>query len=215
MALLAGGQGLAGRRNATYSAGTLVDPEAIELLERQSRGMLDSTEQRILLERLLTSGQPKLAQYVLEDELSKGPLPINHRLLLMDLLRINGDAAGARQQLTQLFRLHPNHPDLLVADVLLKHHSGQKAASLNQLQERFSTTALKDRVDLGLLLADLQRQSGRPGSAATLYLQLAAEDPGDARPLIALAMLRQEQGKPDEVRLLLNKARLRRESRSG
>ena len=47
-------------------------------------------------------------------------------------------------------------------------------------------------------------------AAAALYMQLATESPKDARPLLALAMLRQEQGRGKEVQALLQEARERR-----
>ena len=65
-------------------------------------------------------------------------------------------------------------------------------------------------MDLGLLLGDLQRQSGQTKQSADLYRQLAEESPNDARPLLALAMQRQDEGNAKEVQALLESARKRR-----
>ena len=47
---------------------------------------------------------------------------------------------------------------------------------------------------LGLLLGDLQQRLGQKAEAAATYTKLAADFPRDPRPLLALALLRQELG---------------------
>ena len=49
-------------------------------------------------------------------------------------------------------------------------------------------------------MADLKIQQGRQDQAAVLYRQLAAETTDDARPVLALAMLRGEQGRTHDIR---------------
>ena len=50
-------------------------------------------------------------------------------------------------------------------------------------------------------MADLEMKQGREHQAAMLYHQLAAETTGDARPVLALAMLRGEQGRIHEMQV--------------
>ena len=68
------------------------------------------------------------------------------------------------------------------------------------------------RLEIGLLLADLLRQGGSHQAAVNLYRQLSAEDVTDARPLLALALLQQDRGRTADVQALLKQARERRES---
>ena len=130
---------------------------------------------------------------------------------MADLRRLNGDRNGARTDLDQLLRLHPDHPDVLKLRVLVEIQDGRTTQTLQWLTQRFQNRGPGSRGDLGMLLADLQRQSGDVNAAAKLYQQLAEESAGDAKPLLAMAMLRQEQGKAEEVSELLEKARQRRD----
>ena len=63
-----------------------------------------------------------------------------------------------------------------------------------------------------MLLADLLRQGGSNQAAMNLYGQLARENMNDARPLLALALLRQERGGEEAVHTLLEQARERRDA---
>ena len=67
------------------------------------------------------------------------------------------------------------------------------------------------RLEIGLLLADLLRQGGSDQTAIKLYGQLATENTTDARPLLALALLQQERGDSEAVHTLLKQARERRD----
>jgi Flp pilus assembly protein TadD len=62
---------------------------------------------------------------------------------------------------------------------------------------------------LGLLLAELQQKRGQSAAAATTCLELAQGFPRDQRPLLALALLRQEQGDLRGARAALSQARQR------
>lgn len=50
------------------------------------------------------------------------------------------------------------------------------------------------RLEIGWLLADLQRQGEPPQAAIELHGELAEEDANDSRPLLALALLRRNKG---------------------
>ena len=75
------------------------------------------------------------------------------------------------------------------------------------IRDRFKGLEPGQRLEIGLLLADLLRQSGSDQTAMRLYGQLATENKTDARPLLALALVRQEQGNSEAVQTLLKQAR--------
>jgi len=188
----------------------VVDREVSQLLEQLKQENLDGQEWQQLMERLLLLGRYSEAVLVLRPWLEQQPGALSLRLLMADLLRLTGDSAGAARELDQLLRLHPTNPEVLQLQVLVDLQEGRAGAAVKRLSDEFSGRAPGQRLELGLLLADLQRQSGQTEAAAALYMQLAAEEPEDARPLLALAMLRQEQGRGREVQNLLHKARTRR-----
>ena len=188
----------------------VVDREVSQLLEQLKQGNLDGQERQQLLERLLLLGRYSEAVLVLRPWLEQQPGSLSLRLLMADLLRLTGDGAGAARELDQLLRLHPNNPEVLQLQVLVDLQQGRADAAVKRLSDQFSARAKGQRLELGLLLADLQRQGGQSETAAALYVQLAGEAPKDARPLLALAMLRQDQGRGQEVQTLLQEARQRR-----
>ena len=160
----------------------VVDREVSQLLEQLKQGNLDGQERQLLLERLLLLGRHSEAVLVLRPWLDQQPGSLSLRLLMADLLRLTGDSAGAARELDQLVRLHPNNPEVLQLQVLVDLQQGRADAAVKRLSDQFSARPKGQRLELGLLLADLQRQGGLTEAAAALYLQLAAEAPKDARP---------------------------------
>jgi tetratricopeptide (TPR) repeat protein len=199
-------------QTAARGSRLVVDREVSDLMQKLSDERLDDQGKHQLLERLLALGRLEEAQRVLHPLLEIEPGSLGLALLMADLRRLNGDRNGARTDLDQLLRLHPDHPDVLKLRVLVEIQDGRTTQALQWLTQRFQNRGPGSRGDLGMLLADLQRQSGDVNAAANLYQQLAEESAGDAKPLLAMAMLRQEQGKAEEVSELLEKARQRRGS---
>ncbi|MEC8688013.1 MAG: hypothetical protein VXX57_00830 [Cyanobacteriota bacterium] len=130
--------------------------------------------------------------------------------LMAELKRQTRDLDGARRDLDQLLQLHPTNLDLLQMSVLVDLQQGHSERAQALLKKRFLETSPGKRMDLGLLLADLHLLTDQRDQAAEIYRDLASESPSEARPLIALAMLRQEQGRVIEVQELLLEARRRR-----
>ena len=150
------------------------------------------------------------SQTTLQTRLTQHPNDLPLALLIADLKRQAGDLEGALRDLDQLLQLHPNHVDLLQLRVLvdLQQEDTEKTRAL--LSQRFQEAPRGERMDLGLLLADLNRLTNQRDQAADLYRALAQESPSSPRPLIALAMLRREQGRVFDVQELLLDARQRR-----
>lgn len=189
---------------------TVVDDEVSQLLQTMRQRDLDAEERRRLLERLLLLERLEDAKLVLQQWLTHQPHSLPLGLLMADLQRHSGGLEAARQNLDQLLRLHPLNLELLQLMVLVDLQDGQGHQALQRLTTHFAARPEGQRLELGLLLADLQRQLDRSKEAADLYEQLAKESAEAIRPVIALAMLHQDQGDAAEVQRWLEQARLRR-----
>ena len=197
---------------AARGSRTVVDQQVASLLNRLDQtGELPQHERTRLLMQLLELGRLQEAQLVLEPFVEEQPRSLSLALLMADLRRLNGEPERARRDLELLLRLHPNHPRVLELRVLVEQQQNRGQQALKDIKDRFEAEAKGQRVDLGLLLGDLQRQSGQTKQSADLYWQLAEESPKDARPLLALAMQRQDEGRAEDVQALLDSARKRRE----
>ena len=118
----------------------------------------------------------------------------------------------ARRSLLQLLLQHPNDLQVLQLLVLLDQELGRQGQVTAELTTRFKGLEPGQRLEIGLLLADLLRQGGSDQTAMKLYGQLATENKTDARPLLALALLQQERGDSEAVHTLLKQARERRDA---
>ena len=189
----------------------VVDQQVASLLNRlDQEGDLPQQDRQRLLMRLLELGRLQEAQLVLGPLLQEQPRSISLALLMADLRRLNNEPDQARRDLDLLLRLHPNHPRVLELRVLVEQQQKRGPQALKDIKTRFEAGPKGQRLELGLLLGDLQRQSGQTKQSAGLFRQLAEESPNDARPLLALAMQRQDEGNAKEVQALLESARKRR-----
>ena len=187
------------------------DRRAEQLLEHlETQGELTPTSRRTLLERLLVEGRFEDALVVLQPWRAEQPRSLKLALLSADLQRLTGDIDGALSELKQVLRLHPLDAQVLQLLLLVEQTNGNQEQALNDLQQRFNSQQPGTRLELGLLLADVQRLGGQPQAAAELYRQLASESPSDIRPPLALALLKRDEGKIEDVQMLLQEARQRR-----
>ena len=130
------------------------------------------------------------AEVVLQPWLSGRSTPREFTLFKAELQRRNGRPEAARRRLHHLLRLHPNDLQALQLLVLLDQEQGRHRQATAELTTRFKNLEPGQRLEVGLLLADLLRQGGSNQAAMNLYGQLARENINDARPLLALALLR-------------------------
>ena len=186
----------------------------VELLMQQLQNQEEVSEAKrgLLLERLVTLERLQEAEVVLQPWLSGRSTPRELTMFKADLQRRNGQPEAARRSLQHLLRLHPNVLQVLQLLVLLDQEQGRQRQVTAELTARFKGLEPGQRLEIGLLLADLLRQSGSDQTASRLYGQLATENKTDARPLMALALLRQEQGNSQAVQTLLKQARERRDA---
>lgn len=190
-----------------------VEDQQIATLMEQLQGQeeLNQAERLLLLERLIALERLPEAEIVLQPWLAARDAPRQLKLFKAELQRLNGQPEAARRSLQQLMRLHPDHPQVLQLQVLLDQEQGRQSQAQAELNARFKAMEPGQRVEIGLLLADLLRQGGAHQAAVNLYRQLAAEQPTNVKPLLALALLQHERGNVNDVHALLQEARQRRD----
>ena len=190
------------------------EDQQVELLmqQLQHHDNLNEAERSLLLERLVTLERLQEAEVVLQPWLSGRSTPRELTLFKAELQRRNGQPESARRSLHLLLQLHPNDLQVLQLLVLLDQEQGRQHQVTSELTARFKGLEPGQRLEIGLLLADLLRQSGSDQTAMRLYGQLATENKTDARPLLALALLRQAHGNSEAVQTLLKQARERRDA---
>ena len=195
-------------------ASRLAEDQQMQTLMQQLQGAdeLSEAERVLLLERLVAQERLQEAEVVLQPWLSSRSTPRELSLFKAELQRRNGQPEAARRSLQHLMRLHPNDPQVLQLLVLLDQQQGRQKEATDELTARFKGLEPGQRLEIGLLLADLLRQGGSPQTAINLYLQLAEEEPSNAKPLLALALLQQEKGDESAVQTLMKQARQRRDS---
>ncbi|WP_390127259.1 hypothetical protein [Synechococcus sp. HIMB2401] len=193
------------RARSTRQAEDLQVERLMQQLQNQEE--VSEAKRGLLLERLLTLERLQEAEVVLQPWLSGRSTPRELTMFKADLQRRNGQPEAARRSLQHLLRLHPNVLQVLQLLVLLDQEQGRQRQVTAELTARFKGLEPGQRLEIGLLLADLLRQSGSDQTAMRLYGQLATENKTDARPLLALALVRQEQGNSEAGQTLLKQAR--------
>lgn len=183
-----------------------MDQQVQQLLSRYRNGGLNAAEERQLLERLIALGRYRDSITLVRSQLEKQPRDWRWRLLLSQLLERAGDRQSADTELNVLLRLHPSQREILEAKALRDLNQGKGQEAIHSVKSRFEGQPKGQRLELGLLLADLQRQTGQVTDAATTYQNLAKESSNDPRPLLALALIKQEQGHSAQAQELLTMA---------
>lgn len=198
---------------ASPPANARLDKDVRLLRQRLERQQASPTEQQRLLELLVALNRRQEAIAVLEPLADREPERWSLRLLLAELRRDQGDRAGAQRELRMILNRRSDQMEALQLMTLLQLEQGRgsqaetlvKAAYQKAVRPPVQPQAL----GLGLLLADLQQRRGQGAAAVATYRQLAADFPEDQRPLIALALLRDQQGDRNGALEALNQARQR------
>ena len=143
-------------------------------------------------------------------------------VLAAELLRASGELTAAQQQVQGLLAVDPDNLSLLrlYCRILLERgEAGRAEAVADAAWQRVQPpqtpaadgeSSMVDAVPYGLLLADVYRAQGKVDTAGQLLEQMIdhsqREEP-DPRPLIAQAMLRQDNGDLEAAQQLLAEAR--------
>jgi tetratricopeptide (TPR) repeat protein len=212
---LAGGWWLGQRSRGTHTSSSqvAVERQAEQLRQRLADGTASEAEQQRLVQLLLVLNQQEEATVLLEQLADQQPKRWQLRLLLAELHRTNNNRSAAERELRQLLNLSPDRIEALQLMTLLQLEQGRGNEAQAQLKaqiEKASKPALQPQaLPLGLLLGDLQQRMGQNAAAGATYTKLASDFPRDPRPLLALALLRQEQGDAKAAQEALAQARSR------
>jgi tetratricopeptide (TPR) repeat protein len=199
---------------------TVADRSRIEAQKQVSllrddvaRGTATRGQQQRLLELLLALQSNAEATALLERMADQQPDRWPLRLMLAELRRTQNDQAGAEREVRQLLNINPERIEALQLMALLQLEQGRGEAALLQLQEllqKASVPELKPQaLPIGLLLADLKRRMGKASEADALYQTLGRGFPADPRPVLARALLKQQQGQTAAALEILQEARRR------
>ena len=190
-----------------------LERQADQLRSQVDQGSASLAEQERLVQLLLALDQQRQATQLLETLADRQPERWQLRLLLAELRRNGDDRAGAERELRQLLNLSPDRIEALQLMTLLQVEQGRGQEAERQLRALLAKaskpTLQPQALPLGLLLGDLLQRQGQKGAAEALYLQQAQEFAKDPRPLLALALLKQEQGDTAAAQAALAKARER------
>jgi len=187
--------------------------EVGQLQGRLGRGAATALDRQRLLSLLLGLGRQAEAIALLERMADQDPGRWPLRFLLADLRRDANDRSGAERELRQILNQDPGQIDALQRMALLQLEQGRGREARTQLQgllkQARNPTLQPQALAIGLLLADLMQRQGDLPAAAQLHQQLSEQFPRDARPWLALALVRQQQGDGPASQRALVEARSR------
>ena len=190
-----------------------VQTEVSQLQGRLASGAATPQDRQRLLSLLLGLGRQGEAIALLEQLADQEPGRWQLRLLLADLRRTANDRSGAERELRQILNQDPGQIEALQRMALLQLEQGRGSEARAQLQgllrKAQGPNPQARALAIGLLLADLMQRQGDLQAAAQLNQQLSAEFPRDARPWLALALVRHQQGDHKAAQQALVQARSR------
>jgi tetratricopeptide (TPR) repeat protein len=177
------------------------------------RGEANDSDRQRYLELLVGLDRSSEAIAVLEPMADREPDRWALRLMLAELRRDQGDAAGAERELRQILNRSPSQIDALQLLTLIRLERGEAAAAETQVKGVYGglirPEAKPEALGVGLLLAELQQKRDQAPAAERTYQELALAFPEDQRPLIGLALLRHSRGNNPGALEALQQARRR------
>ena len=210
---LAAGWGLGHWQRRAGPSGAQVQLEhEIEVLQRRFQtGKATDAERQRLLELLVGLERRAEATALVEQLAQQQPQRWRLQLLLAELRREQNDLSGAERGLQQLLSRQPDQLEALqqLASLQLETGRGSQAQLLVEAAlNRASKPKLQPQaLQIGLLLANLQFKRGQAAQAQALLGRLAGDFPQDPRPLLARALVEQDQGQLTAAQASLAAAR--------
>jgi tetratricopeptide (TPR) repeat protein len=202
-----------GQNTAQRQLQRQVRTEVSQLQGRLASGAATAQDRQRLLSLLLGLGRQGEAIALLEQLADQEPGRWQLRLLLADLRSTANDRSGAERELRQILNQDPGQIEALQRMALLQLEQGRGREARAQLEgllgKSHSPHPQPQALAISLLLADLMQRQGDLQAAAKLNQQLSAEFPRDARPWLALALVRQQQGDQKAAQQALVQARSR------
>lgn len=196
-----------------------LEKQALSLQQRVDLGQADDRDRQRLLEVLVGLNRREQASRLLETMADQQPERWRLRLLLAELRRDLGDRSAAEREVRQVLNVLPGQIEALQLETRLKLETGRGAEAAQRLRALYSSQTkplvLPQALPVGLLLADLERQLGQLAQAEATCARLAGDFPRDPRPLLALALIKQDRGKTEEAQALLQQARGRAGTAAG
>lgn len=185
--------------------------EAAELQQQLENGTATAAQQQRLLELLVAVERREEALPLLERLADREPERWELRLLLAELRRQQNDRPGAERDVRQVLNRWPNQVEALQLMALLQLEGGRGDQAETQLtaalQRTTAPTLQEEALPIGLVLAQVQQRRRGPAAAEATLIRLATNFPNDPRPLLARALLQQEQGQQAQAAATLAEAR--------
>lgn len=212
-------------RRATETNGTpAIDPNAMQAeLEAQARGyelVLEREPDNQTALRGLIDTQVQLGNVAaVVDPLTKlvelNPTVTEYQVLLAQTKQQVGDLEGASQIYREVLDQQPTDMNALQGLTALLVQQGRPQAAIGLLQDTLRTAEQiqedgtapgLDVTSIKLLLAQVYLEDNRPDQAIAQYDEAMITSPEDFRPVLAKALVLQEQGDNDAAQPLFDQA---------
>lgn len=212
------------RASSTPDASPTADPAAMQAeLEAQARGYElvlerepdNQTALQGLVDARIQLGDINGVVGPLEKLVELNPSVPDYAVLLAQTKQQMGDLEGAAQTYRQVLDQQPGNMNALqgLTVLLVQQERPQAAIGLlqdtlktaDQLQSDGTTTGI-DTTSVKLLLAQVHVEANNPDQAIALYDETIEAAPEDFRPVLAKALVLQEQGDTDIAQTLFTQA---------
>lgn len=216
--------GTANRRATGNNDAPATDPNAMQAeLEAQARGYElvlerepdNQTALRGLIDTQVQLGNVEAVVAPLEKLVALNPTVTEYQVLLAQTKQQTGDLEGAAQIYRTVLDQQPTDTNALQGLTALLVQQGRPQAAAGLLQDALKTADRiqnegtapgLDSTSIKLLLAQVYLADNRPDQALAQYDEAIAATPEDFRPVLAKALVLQEQGDRDAAKALFDQA---------